>query len=336
MLFSSSGFSNGWIFRLKFLLPTCIIFIPTWVSTQRTYSQGSMKAPSSVSLLLLQVTWFVPSFSPMQQMGAAAALHNPHECLCFCIQCRPHVWTSASFLGCSGEAHCTLSKDLPMNFCVSGSFVPVTIWVPCRESCPSRRDLKLPPVCRQVWKNMQVGIVDCIGCSWENLRWLRNRKYKLQRLWGRKRIFPEETPQSVSSHILKWACSPLWWQQQQSAGHSVQGTWKLYIFSLGDRHFCEFGTQATLLLCDQGLGQSREAQMMQWSTWPQCVRPRLWTRGEWGDDGSHGDQSGIEKQGTMKALDKGKIKSRPGKTENLSNHIWLMIFINSQQGGLES
>lgn len=112
MLFSSSDFSNGLIFRLKyFVLPTCIIFIPTWVSTQCTYSQGSMKGPSSMSLLLLQVTWFVPSFSPMQQMGAAAAFHKPHERLCLCIQCRPHVWTSASFLGCSGEACCTLSED---------------------------------------------------------------------------------------------------------------------------------------------------------------------------------------------------------------------------------
>lgn len=112
MLFSSSDFSNGLIFRLQFLvLPACIIFIPTWVSTQRTYSQGSIKGPSSMSLLLLQATWFVLSFYPMQQMGAAAALHKPQERLCFCIQCRPHVWTSASFLDCFAEACCTLSKD---------------------------------------------------------------------------------------------------------------------------------------------------------------------------------------------------------------------------------
>lgn len=245
MLFSSFDFSNGLIFRLKyFVLPTCIIFIPTWVSTQCTYSQGSMKGPSSMSLLLLQVTWFVPSFSPMQQMGAAAALHKPHERLCLCIQCRPHVWTNASFLGCSGEACCTLSKDLPMNFFVSGSFAPVTIWVPCREPCPSRRDLKLPPACRQVGKNIQVGLVDRIWCSWENLRRCRNRKYKMQRLWGRKRIFPEETPpppQFVSSHILKWARSPLWWQRQAICRILSPGHMKTIHFFSGGlklRYYC--------------------------------------------------------------------------------------------------
>lgn len=189
-----------------------------------------------------------------------------------------------------------------MNFCISGSFASVTIWVPCREPNPSRRDLKLPPACRQVGKNMQVGVVDAVEKTPGDVDTV-NKKCKG---FGVERGFFQKRPlQSVSSHILKWACSPLWWQQQATCRILSPGHMKLYIYLWGTDISPSLGLKLHYY-CVIRAWESREAQMMQWSTWPQCVRPRLWTRGEWGDDGSHGDQSGIEEQGTMKALDKEK------------------------------
>jgi hypothetical protein len=108
------------------------------VSTQDTCSQGSTERPTSMSLLLLQLTLSCQS-NKLGVRGWEAALLKTKERPCLlCTHCRPCLWTSAPFLICSVNAQPTL-----LYLWFPPSFSTVMTRVPRREPRPSRREFRL-------------------------------------------------------------------------------------------------------------------------------------------------------------------------------------------------